>query len=348
MAGADSIEIQSFHHSDFFSHLLFGNGTSRLGTEIVAVDTADDKALAVQCQNAAAVDFHLTEADFAALDINGFVLFVLQFDNQSVKIRSLCGPECRVLYRSSYGCNEFRHQIEAALREWFGNHLGYFVLLCIVQGYFCMVFAVQRFGVVRPDRNGKGGFRVIRMGKQCLCFVVQDVLHRFRYEADIAVNAGQMPVILVFEIRTVTVAHDLYREGICSLFHVLCDIELSVYLAVLGIADLFSVDPEIEAGLDTCEIDEKLSVDIVCRNFKGSEIAARQVFLRYVRRVQLVGAFCDFNFKGFAVSFPFEWIQHVGVNRFSIALQLPVGRNRNRIPFCVVESFFIKCFCGFR
>ena len=228
MTGTDGIEVQAFHDGDLFAHLLLGNGTSCLSAEIVTVHTTDDKAFAVQGQNAAAVDFHLTEADFAALDINGFVLFVLQLYNQRIECRGFCCPECRIFYRSSYGCDKFRHQIEAAFRERFGNHLGYFVLLCIIQGYFCVVLAVQRFGIVRPDRNGKSGFRVIRVGKQGLCFVIQDVLHRFRYEADIAVNAGQMPVILILEIRTVTVAHHLYGKGIRSFFHVLCDIELSV------------------------------------------------------------------------------------------------------------------------
>ena len=61
-----------------------------------------------------------------------------------------------------------------------------------------MILAVQRFGVVRPDRDREGSFRVIRVCEQCLCLVVQDVLHRFRYEADIAVDTGQMPVILIF------------------------------------------------------------------------------------------------------------------------------------------------------
>ena len=77
MTGTNSVEIQAFHHSNFFSHLLLRNGTSRLGTKIVAVYAADHKALAVQGQNAAAVDLHLAEADLAALDINRLILFVL-------------------------------------------------------------------------------------------------------------------------------------------------------------------------------------------------------------------------------------------------------------------------------
>ena len=93
MAGADGVEIETFHHSNFFSHLLLRNGTSRLGAKIVAVNTSDHKAFAIQGQNTAAVDFHLTEADLAALDINRLILFVLQLDNEGVKCRSLCSPE---------------------------------------------------------------------------------------------------------------------------------------------------------------------------------------------------------------------------------------------------------------
>ena len=77
MAGADGVEIETFHYSNFFSHLLLRNGTSRLGAKIVAVNTSDHKAFAIQGQNTAAVDFHLTEADLAALDINRLILFVL-------------------------------------------------------------------------------------------------------------------------------------------------------------------------------------------------------------------------------------------------------------------------------
>ena len=58
----------------------------------MAVYAADHKALAVQGQNAAAVDLHLAEADLAALDINRLILFVLQLDNEGVKCRSLCSP----------------------------------------------------------------------------------------------------------------------------------------------------------------------------------------------------------------------------------------------------------------
>ena len=49
-----------------------------------------------------------------------------------------------------------------------------------------------------------------------------------------------------------------------------------------------------------------------------------------------------------AVCLPFERIQHIGVNRLSISLQFPVGRHRNRIPCCVIEILFIKCFHRFR
>ena len=211
-----------------------------------------------------------------------------------------------------------------------------------------MILAVQRFGVVRPDRDREGSFRVIRVCEQCLCLIVQDVLHRFRYEADIAVDTGQMPVILIFQVSTVTVAHHLYGEGVRSFLHIFGDVKFRVHFAVLGIPHLFSVDPEIEAGLHTAEIDEKLSADIVCWNLKGSEIAASQIFLRYVRRIQLVGAFGNLDLKCFAVCLPFERIQHIGVNRLSISLQFPVGRHRNRIPCCVIEILFIKCFHRFR
>ena len=348
MAGTNSVEIQAFHHSNFFSHLLLRNGTSRLGAKIVAVYAADHKAFAIQGQNTVAVDFHLTEADLAALDINRLILFVLQLDNEGIKCRGLCSPECRVLYRSSNGCDKFRHQIEAALSKRSRSRLGYFVLFCIIQRHFGMILAVQRFGVVRPDRDRESSFRVIRVCEQCLCLVVQDVLHRFRYEADIAVDTGQMPVILIFQVSTVTVAHYLYSEGVRSLLHIFGDVKFRVHFAVLGIPHLFSVDPEIEAGLHTAEIDEKLSADIVCWNLKGSEIAASQIFLRYVRRIQLVGAFGNLDLKCFAVCLPFERIQHIGVNRLSISLQFPVGRHRNRIPCCVIEILFIKCFHRFR
>ena len=154
-----------------------------------------------------------------------------------------------------------------------------------------------------------------------------------------------MPVILILQVSTVTVAHDLYGKGIGSFLHIVGNIKFCIQFTVLGIPHLLSVYPEIEAGFYASKVDQQLSSHIICRNVKGAEITARQVFARHVRSIQFIRSFCNFQFKFFcSVVFPFERIQHIGVNRFSISLQFPVRWHWDFVPGSVVKSILIERF----
>jgi hypothetical protein len=144
-------------------------------------------------------------------------------------------------------------------------------------------------------------------------------------EVDVSVDTAEPPHVLVFKITSVGPAVDFYGECIFVCLEVLGDIEFGWCHAVLAIANLSVVDPDVEGAFNTVEVKKNLAVFPLVADSELSSVGTyRIVVMRYMRRIWREG------------------VWNIKVDWSSIAVHLPVGGDGYFLPvanivFALVE-----------
>ena len=136
-----------------------------------------------------------------------------------------------------------------------------------------------------------------------------------RIQKDVTLNPADLPVILVFQILSVTPAVDFNRDRILPSTDIRGDIEFCRSFTSLTVADFIAVNPDIHGGLHSSKMEEHLTS---CPAFGNGEISLvrshRVVIMRNMGRIGR------------------KWIFRIGVDRNSVTQKFPVGRDLDIIP----------------
>ena len=148
--------------------------------------------------------------------------------------------------------------------------------------------------------------------------IIADVCCAPRQEVDLAEDAGQAPLVLIFEIAPVTPLQNQDGDPIPSALQVAPDVELGGRMAHLAVTDETPVDPEVERGVHALE-DEKVLLAVGAVEIEVAKVEPGGIFIRDEGGITRVG------------------IGHVRVDRAVVSVHLPVRGDRNRRPHARVE-----------
>ena len=250
---ADVIDVGTFHHHDFFLHLLAGDGVSCGRIGLVAVDAFQLQRLSVDKKIASSqlelvfagwhiFDFNGAEADLRRDSFNHTPLLVFEFSHKHVDVRLFSRPRLNV------------GQLRIGLRKL--SHKLVFVRIKLV--FVQLVSHVVAFRTLSAEVFN-GGFNVERASSLFPLGVGDEVLNvHFRrgIDADRAENAGQTEHVLRLEERAVAVAIDFHADGVVAHSHMPGDVESCGVARVFGETDVLPVNPEVEEGVNAIELDE--------------------------------------------------------------------------------------------
>lgn len=186
-------------------------------------------------------------------------------------------------------------------------------------------------GLVRADARGDGqvGGRVA-VAERGVQLEVAQVHGRGGVEVDRAEDPAQPDHVLVLQPVAVRVPVDLDGDLVPARLEVLRDVVLGRVVRVLVVADEFAVDPHVVGRLDALEVQEGTAVTgrPVLGEVEGAPVLADGVVAgRRVRRLRLLAE---------AVRAP-PRVGDVDVDGEVVAVQLPVGRDRDAVPAAVVD-----------
>ena len=151
---------------------------------------------------------------------------------------------------------------------------------------------------------------------------VRDVDGVGRPEHHVAEDPGQPPEVLGLEVGAVGEAIHLDGEEVLPRPDGVRDVELGGPAAVLAVADLLTVHPEVEAGGDTLEGDPDAAALPGGRHLEAVPVGAHVVLVvRHAGRRA-----------------PAPGVADVHVERRRVAVLLDVRRDRDRVPRGVVEG----------
>jgi len=136
-------------------------------------------------------------------------------------------------------------------------------------------------------------------------------------EEHVALDAGDLPVVLVFQVVTVGEAEQLHRERILARPEQRGDVKLGRCLAALGEAGLAAVHPEPPRRLHAAEMQHDAPATLPPGSGHGEGPAVRAhgvVVVRHVRRIRRIE------------------VRDVGVDRDAEALRFPVAGHADAVP----------------
>src|SRR5574344_697772 len=139
-------------------------------------------------------------------------------------------------------------------------------------------------------------------------------------ECNVALYASETPEILVLEITAITIFVNLYGYLILSLTQVSCDIKFARFKRALTIPYPLTVHPNIKSRLHAIKTQEYLSRLPRQRQLKGTTILSRRITFIKSRPTLL-------RFRHDVWRIYLERISGRNVDRSSIAVNLPIGRN---------------------
>ena len=250
VGGADEVEVVLFEDLDVLQHGVAPDVLSGARVPLVPVDAPDEDGLAVD-EDLPVPRLDLAEADTPGHDPEAPARAVLQGEKERVEVRLLVGPLPRVRDQGLQGDGGgLAGGGPTGLRE--GGEDG-------------LARRVEERGLDREallggggvaDRHGQpeGGVLVLRVQVGDHAEVL-DMQGLGGPEDHVAEDPAQAPEVLALQVGPVGEAVDLDREEVLARLHGVGDVELRGPAAVLAVADLLPVDPEVEAGGDALERD---------------------------------------------------------------------------------------------
>ena len=233
-----------------FSMRVAADVLARLHVPLVAVDPPDEDGLAVH-EDLPALRLDLAEADAPRHDAEGLPGAVLQGEEEGVEVRLLVRPLQRV-----------RHlRFDRHLRRLAGGDpagLGHGA-----QDGPPGRVEEGRLERERLLRGGRAADRHVHLQRGVAVLRVEVGRHAEVVDAqrargpedDVAEDARHPPEVLALEVRPVREAVHLGGQQVLAGLHEVGEVELGRAAAVLAVADLLPVHPEVEARGDAVERD---------------------------------------------------------------------------------------------
>ena len=177
------------------------------------------------------------------------------------------------------------------------------------------------------------------LGGNCFCSVGKPNMYRIHTRSDkiipqaicrtlqqvyVPENTAGAELILIFQIASVTPLQHKNGQPVCSSLQCMGNIKLRGRMRNLTIADIPSVDPNVEAGIDTLKIQIDFGRVLIRNILKIPQVCAAGIFVRNIRRV------CR------------ERIVDVGVLMLIVPVILPDTGHRNGCPVLRIKACFKK------
>ncbi len=310
---AHSVEVVLLHDLQVGDHRLAGHRAPRLRVELVAVDALEQDRLTVDEQLAVA-QFDLAEADARALQVEDRAVGVEKLDCDLVEVWRLGRPEPRRANRQrQVQVRACAHGHRLRLGRRGADHGG-----AIIDRDARMHVRRLRAVIAGGDGGQQVGVAVVVVQLRVEP-VVADGHAREGGQADVAVDAREAPEVLVLEVARIAPAPHATDQQIRPGPQMLGQVELGRTHAVLAVADLVAVEPELQQRLHALEEDRNAPAGPLRGHLEGRAIVADRVVARNLRRRALA-----------------ERVLNVGVDRRLIALRQPVAGHRDRRPGAVV------------
>ena len=234
MRGADRVDVGALHQLDVALHRFERDDVEGLGIMLVAVDAADRDRPAVDGDEPV-LDRYAAKADPAIGRLHDRAFRVVELDQQHVEIGRLGGPRLHLRDR--------RRDRDGAFGGGGGNRGRLFR---------DHTLAIEQHDPRAGRRLGRGHREIDRELAVAIALVepgmdeeIADPGLGRRHQKHFALDARNAPEILVLEIASVGPAIDLDRDRVVAGLEIAADIEFGRQLAVLGIADLGAVDPDV-------------------------------------------------------------------------------------------------------
>ena len=143
-------------------------------------------------------------------------------------------------------------------------------------------------------------------------------------EVAVSRYTGISEEVLVFEIGAVAPAEHLEADKVVlARAQVARDVELGLELAVLAVAYILPVDPEVHVGSDRTEVRDYVFSAPACRDLHDPAVASHMVALFGHER-------------GIVPVLVAPGIAHVKVHRVAVSVELPYARHVHLVPVSVV------------
>jgi len=146
-------------------------------------------------------------------------------------------------------------------------------------------------------------------------FIVAHMSFRPGIHINITLYAGKTPVILIFQIVSVTELENLYGYFILPLFYIRRNIKLRRCFGILRVTYFFTIHPHIKSRSHSSEIKNNLTFIPMGRNSKSTSIRANRAVFH-----------CN-QWWILLYTIPTAYIK-----RIAEPLKFPIGRNFNIIP----------------
>ena len=148
-------------------------------------------------------------------------------------------------------------------------------------------------------------------------------------------DARESPHVLTLQIAAVAPAVDLYRQFVATFSQILCNVELSRRHRVLAVTHLLTVDPYIHRRMNAAEVQDEVLSDHLVSDIDEGHVRAYGIAV-------VVGIPVLRGLTRHAGAVAVEGVLHVHIDGFAVALQLPVARYGDLIPFTYVVVLTLK------
>ena len=313
-----------------------GDGAPALQAVLVAVDAADEQALAVE-QDHAVADLHGLKADGAGLHVHGAAALARQLHDGAVEHGLLRAPELHMgqVHADAAGVHGGR-AVLAVLGAGLdlAAALAHALAVAVVEG---QPHAAVRKAVGTGDGHVADDLaRPVVEVRDGGDLVVLNGDARLGEEHDRAGDAAQVPIVLVLQVAGVRKVHHLHGQQVLPRAAEVRDVELAGELAVLGKAGALAVDEDVVGGLRALKAQDQAAALKAHGQAEGAAVAAGGVLPRDVGRVGLelpAGLGPDVG-----ILLPIlPGVDGVRVDGQAVALRLPAAGHGDAAPGAVVK-----------
>ena len=261
-------------------------------------------------------DFRLLESHLAGDFLHHCARLIQQLEFQAIQYRRFTSPLVGVrderrefhrllsltVHRESVGC-QLLHLVALGVGQRGANSVG---TLCVLIFLHIHLHLHRGIPVLVVKVGGHVPVEEARLG----CGI----------ERHIVEDASQSPVVLTFQIITVTILHHTNSQHVLAGLQIGSHVIFSRFLSTLVIAYLLTVQPHKRAALCFLHTQEHLLSLPVGRQGEGLAISARWVIIsRHKRRIRSEGS------------------RHIAELRIAISLHLPVAGHMDGVPLAVLE-----------
>ena len=279
----DVVDVAALHEENLVEHLLACDGMTTVQRRLVAVHALQLHGLVVDVEIASGLAefillgrcvayLHLAEAKIGRDTVEQATLLVLQFSHQDMAVGFLCVPQASgYLHVETEGPCRFSRPCSDGLSgnlvsvEFHGiDFVGVVVSLLLL---LALVLDVH----FHPDPG-----RAAHLGGTHHQILDADL--RGGGQVGAADDARQAEHVLGLQEGTVAVAIDLDGHHVLPFFiYIRCNVEGGRVAAVLGESHIVSVDPEVEEGIHTVEVQQHVATLPGCGQGEGAAVGTHLV-----------------------------------------------------------------------